>query len=42
MADKVAATYHPNVHVCDRCGAHYTSAVAVMFCCDESAYGEAD
>lgn len=30
------------MHTCDRCGAQYTSAAAVMFCCDESAWGDDD
>lgn len=31
-----------SVHTCPQCGAQYASAIAMMFCCDESAYGEAD
>lgn len=42
MADKVAATYHPQAYACDRCGARYTSVIAMIWCCDESAYGDDD
>lgn len=36
MADKVAATYHPQAYACDRCGARYTSAIAMLYCCTDS------
>ena len=29
-------------HTCDRCGAQYTSAIAMIWCCDEAAYGDDD
>lgn len=31
-----------SVHTCPQCQSEYTSAIAVMFCCDEAAYGDAD
>lgn len=30
------------MHTCDRCGAEYTSVIAVAYCCDEAAYGDDD
>ena len=29
-------------YTCDRCGAQYTSAIAMIWCCDEAAWGDDD
>lgn len=42
MADKVAATYHPSVYTCDKCGARYTSVTALSYCCSETRWGDDD
>lgn len=30
------------MHSCPQCGAQYTSAIAMIYCCDEAAYGDDD
>lgn len=29
-------------YVCTLCGAEWTSPIALMYCCDPAAYGDAD
>lgn len=29
-------------HACPQCGAQYTSVIAMIYCCDEAAWGDDD
>lgn len=30
------------IHTCTTCGSQYTSAIAMIYCCDEAAWGDDD